>query len=374
MTYGDRMSARHRRPDEDGPTDPGSGPLVDSDGVRFRVADPAHELAGVRLQVDWMTGDLGPGWTPEFAWSDGRWTLDLPRPAAWRLEYQFTVRRDGDTVWTTDPGNPRRVPNPFGDKSEIRFPDYREPPWLLTPATGPVTEIATPGGRLARPVPVRLFSPAGLASDQPAPLLLAHDGSDLAERGRLLSWAAQHARTQPIRVALLDPPDGLRDQWYSADPDYCAHLAEVVLPAITARVLTGSVIGLGASLGALAMLTLQRRHPGSISGLALQSGSFFTPELDPQESGYPFFDRVCAAVRQVAAGPDRSVDAPPRAVPTLITCGTIEENRFNNEAMVTALATQGYPVTFRPVPDAHTMIGWRDAWYPALDELVAGLR
>jgi enterochelin esterase-like enzyme len=373
MTYGDRMSARHRRPDDPGSDESGragDGPLVSDDGVRFRVADGAHALTGVRLEVDWLLGDVDP----EFAWTDGTWSLDLPRPAAWRLEYQFTVRRDGDSVWTTDPGNPRRVPNPFGDKSEIRFPEYREPSWLLTPGTGPVTAVDTPGGRLTEPVPVTLWSPAGLAADTTAPLLLVHDGSDMAARGSLLCWAADHARSTPIRVALLDPPDGLRDRWYSADPDYGAHLAEVVLPALTARVLTGPVIGLGASLGALAMLSLQRRHPGSISALALQSGSFFTPELDPQESGYGHFDRVCAAVRQIGAGPDRSVDAVPRAVPTLITCGAIEENRFNNEAMAAALRAQDYPVTFRLVPDAHTMIGWRDAWFPALDELISGLR
>jgi enterochelin esterase family protein len=373
------MSARHRRPDEPGEHEPGgdptrTGPLIGADGVVFRVADAEHALDGVRLEVDWMLGYLGDGWDPEFAWSDGAWTLDLPRPAAWRLEYQLTVRRDGDTVWTTDPGNPRRVPNPFGDKSEIRFPDYREPSWLLTPADGPITEIDTPDGRLTQPVPVKLWSPAGLASDVGAPLLLVHDGSDVADRGRLLSWAAEHARTRPIRVALLDPPVGLRDQWYSADPDYSAHLAEVVLPALTSRALTGPIVGLGASLGALAMLALQRRHPGSISGLGLQSGSFFTQELDPQESGYRHFGRVCAAVRQIGAGPDLSIDAPPRAVPTLLTCGAIEENRFNNEAMVTALRAQQYPVTFRLVPDAHTMIGWRDAWFPALDELVGSLR
>ncbi len=362
------MSARHRRPDLDEPDL--VGPVVDADGVRFRVADAARQLAGVRLEVDWMLGDIDP----EFAWSDGVWTLQLPRPAAWRLEYQFTFRRDGDTVWTVDPGNPRRVANPFGDKSEIRFPDYREPGWLLTPATGPVARIDTPAGRLDQPVPVRLWSPAGLCSDAVAPLLVANDGTDLADRASLLSWAAAHARSRPIRVALLDPPPGLRDQWYSADPDYAAHLAEIVLPALTSRVLTGPIVGLGASLGALAMLTLQRRHPGSMSALALQSGSFFTRTLDPQESGYRHFDRVCAAVRQISAGPDRSVDATPRVVPTLMTCGTIEENRFNNEAMAAALRAQGYPVTFRSVPDAHTMIGWRDAWFPALDELVATLR
>ncbi len=373
MTYGNRMSARHRRaedPADGGSTAPSVGPLVGPAGVRLRVADPEHGLDGVRLEVDWMLGDVDP----EFAWSDGVWMLDLPRPAAWRLEYQFTVRRDGHTEWTTDPDNPRHVPNPFGDKSEIRFPDYREPGWLLTPDGGPVTEIRTPAGRLDHAVPARLWSPAGLWSDSPAPLLVVHDGSDMASRGRLLSWAAAHARTRPLRVALLDPPPGLRDQWYSADPEYAAHLAEVVLPGLTSRVLTGPIVGLGASLGALAMLTLQRRHPGSMSALALQSGSFFTRTLDPQESGYRHFDRVCAAVRRIGAGPDRSVDAPPRTVPTLLTCGAIEENRFNNEAMAQALRSQGYPVTFRLVPDAHTMIGWRDAWFPALDELVNRVR
>ena len=120
MTYGDRMSARHRLPDDLDTADhqAGSGPLIGSDAVLLRVADTDRVLEGVRLEVDWMLGDVDP----EFVRTDDVWTLDLPRPAAWRLEYQLTVRRDGDTVWTTDPGNPRQVPNPFGEKSEIRFP------------------------------------------------------------------------------------------------------------------------------------------------------------------------------------------------------------------------------------------------------------
>ena len=61
-------------------------------------------------------------------------------------------------------------------------------------------------------------------------------------------------------------------------------------------------------------------------------------------------------------------------MPVLITCGTIEENRFNNEAMAAALRRQHHPVTVRMVPDAHTMIGWRDAWFPALDDLIRPLR
>lgn len=316
-----------------------------------------------------MLGDVDP----EFEWKDGRWSLQLPRPQAWRLEYQLTLRRGTDYEWTADPGNPRRVPNPFGEKSEIRFPDYHEPGWLLTQPEGPLRTIETKAGRLAQPVPVQLWSPSGLSADTVAPLLLVHDGSDMADRGSLLRWATAISRDIPIRVALIDPQHGLRDLWYAANPDYSDHLAEVVLPAITSKVLTGPVIGLGASLGALAMVALQRRHPGSISALALQSGSFFTRELDAQESNFSHFDQVCTAVRMISAGPDLSIDAAPRPVPVLITCGLIEENRFNNESLAAALAQQHHPVTLRLVPDAHTMIGWRDAWFPALDELIRPL-
>lgn len=385
MTYGDRMPTsratsaatgpgRHRAKllepaTEDRDAAP-AGPVISADGVLFRLADPDHELDGVRLEVDWILGDVDP----EFEWTDGEWSRWVPRPDAWRLEYQLTARRGGDYSWMCDPGNPLRVSNPFGDKSEIRFPDYREPHWLLTAVQGPVRRVHTPAGRLAAPVPVQLWSPAGLSADTAAPLLLVHDGSDMADRGSLLAWASSMSADLPIRVALLDPPHGLRDTWYSADSDYSDHLADVVLPALTSLVLTGPIIGMGASLGALGMLTLQRRHPGSISALALQSGSFFTTELDSQESGYAYFDQICAAVRLIATGPDLSTDSTPRPVPVLITCGTIEENRFNNEALAAALRRQHHPVTVRLVPDAHTMIGWRDAWFPALDSLIRPLR
>ncbi len=384
MTYGNRMpspdgaggSARGTDIEADPPSELESAPeseagsdrwepLIGVDSVQFRVADPGAEFDGVRLEVDWVLDT-----DPEFAAVDGGWSLTLPRPDAWRLEYQLTVRRGENTVWTVDPGNPHRVPNPFGEKSEIRFPDYREPPWLLAHPYGPVRSVETPALRLEQPVPVHLWAPEGLPSDSPAPLLVAHDGSDMAERGSLLSWATELSQSFPIRVALLDPPRGLRDTWYAANPDYADHVAQVVLPAIAAKVLTGPVIGLGASLGALGMLTVQRRHPGALSALALQSGSFFTPRLDPQESGFAYFNEVCAAVRMISSGPDLAAAAAPRPVPVLVTCGAIEENRANNEAMAAALGRQGYAVTLRIVPDAHTMIGWRDAWFPALDELV----
>ncbi len=348
---------------------PPRGPVVTADHVAFTYPDERRDLTGVRLEVDWVLGDLDP----EFSWSDGVWSLQVPRPDAWRLEYQLTTRVGRDYTWMCDPANPRRVPNPFGDKSEIRFPEYRQPGWLLTPADGPLRAVRTPKGRLQQPVPVRLWSPRGLSADTAAPLLLAHDGSDMADRGSLLSWATGVSRDMPIRVGLLDPAPGLRDDWYAADPEYADHVADVVIPALTRQVLTGPVIGLGASLGALSMLTIQRRHPGAIGALALQSGSFFTRALDGQESHFAHFEQICRAVEHITAGPEPSSVGAPRPVPVLITCGSIEENLANNREMATALRRQDHPVTLRVVPDAHTMIGWRDAWFPAVDELIAAV-
>ena len=337
-------------------------PVITDQGAILQVDDPAGELDGVHLEAGWMLDGLDP----EFTFSGGRWVLRLPRPAAWRLEYRVLLRHHDGSRTTAGVGAGARS---SGD-AELRFPDYRPPAWLDTPDTGTVRALATPAGRLAEPVPTKLWTPAGLSPSTTAPLLLVHDGTDLAERGQLLRWAS--ALTQPIRVALLDAAPGRRDEWYAADRDYADHLAEVLLPAVSKRVLTGPVIGLGASLGAVALLALQRQHPASVSALALQSGSFFTPQLDAQESGYRFFEPVTAFVRRVVAGPDLS-NAAPRPAPILMTCGAVEENLANNRAMAQALRRQGHPVDLRIVPDAHTVIGWRDAWSPGLDELIASV-
>lgn len=303
---------------------------------------------------------------PEFERVDEGWQLRIDRPAAHRLEYQLTVRTEDSAETAPDPANPFSVPGPFGVKSEIRFPDYREPLWLGAPATGSVIAVDTDSGALEFPVPVFLWSPDDLEPAVPAALLVAHDGYDMADRGSLLALAGElHREHGPLRVALLDPPKGYRDDWYSANPEYADHLASAVLPAIAEKVAVGPVIGMGASLGALSMAHLHRRHPGTFDGLVLQSGSFFTPELDPQESSYRHFDRIAAAVAEISTGPAE------RTIPILLTCGSAEENVFNNRALASALDAQGYLVDLQIVPDAHNMIGWRDAWIPGLDALVA---
>jgi enterochelin esterase-like enzyme len=350
-----------------GPARPPAGPLVDEDGVTFRMADSAQTLAGVRL---WQEVHV-PGDQLDFVFGDGVWTLRLERPGVHRMEYLFELQHaDGGRETVLDPGNPLRVGGAFGEHSVVEFPDYARPTWLdATVSDGEVRHGATRSSSLAGQVGWVLWSASGLADDAPAPLLLVHDGPEFAELSQLLTYAAAmvgSGRLPPLRLALLEP--GPRDERYSANAAYVRAVARVVLPAIRAQVAVSSVVGMGASLGALSMLVLHRRHPAAVDGLFLQSGSFFHQRLDAQERGYARFARIERFVSSTLRAED-----PPRAIPVTMTCGAIEENVENNRLMARALRAQGYEVTFVEVPDVHNYTGWRDAFDPHLTNLVAAV-
>ena len=138
-----------------------------------------------------------------------------------------------------------------------------------------------------------------------------------------------------------------------------------MLPAITGRVATSVRVGMGTSLGALAMLHAHCRYPDTFDALFLQSGSFFQPRFDSQERRFPYYRRVVRFVTDVHDG-----GLPPRPVPAVFTCGLIEENIENNRLMVKTLRGRSYPATLHEVPDMHNYTAWRDAFHPYLTELL----
>ena len=135
-----------------------------------------------------------------------------------------------------------------------------------------------------------------------------------------------------------------------------------VIPALPAA---GRPVGMGASLGALAMLVTQRRAPGTFGALFLQSGSFFKPRFDSQESGFGRYARIVRVVRRILRASDHR-----DPIPVQLTSGAAEENVFNNRVMARALAEQGYEARLDEVPDLHNYIGWRDAFDPHLTRLL----
>jgi enterochelin esterase-like enzyme len=330
----------------------------------LRLADPDERYAAVRLCSDLPLREA------DYARHNGEWQLELAVPPVARLEYELeVVDHDGDAARVCDPGNPHQAPGAFGEKSVLLLPGYTPPGWLDAEGVPAQTqELATPGRGLGAEVHVSVWSPADAGPGEPLPLLVAHDGPEYDRLAGLTRFAAAGIGSGALprhRVALLAP--GERDEWYSASARYAGALVRDVLPTIRSAVgVAGPPVGMGASLGGLAMLYAQRRHPGTFGALFLQSGSFFTPQFDSQESGFPRYQRIVRFVRSTLR---EGVHADP--VPVTLTCGSAEENLENNRLMARTLANQGYPAALHEVPDLHNYTAWRDALEPHLTSLLA---
>jgi enterochelin esterase-like enzyme len=324
----------------------------------LRLPDPARRFGEVVLGQEAVRPRPGP----PFHWRDGAWRLEFPRPDADRLEYLLGI----DGAFAPDPSNPLRAPGPFGDKSVIEWPEYAPPAWLDSLAdAGPVRAVELRCRRLVARVEVLVYAtPKPPASD--APLIVAHDGPEYAAYSgltRFLDAMSWEGRIPPLRAALIQPVD--RNETYSASALYAGALVRELMPEITRLAPHSRRIGMGASLGALAMLHAHRRHPRSFDALLLQSGSFFRQRSDKQESQFGRYNRITRFIGTVLRGIDVE-----RTIPVAITCGTAEENHSNNRAVADALRAQGYPAWFAEIRDGHTWTCWRDAFDPHLAALI----
>jgi enterochelin esterase family protein len=222
-------------------------------------------------------------------------------------------------------------------------------------------DLRLPAPSLSAELTARVWSPPAATYR----VLVAHDGPDYDEHaglGRFAAEAIAGGRLPPFHVVLL--PAGERFEWYSASPAYGRALTSEILPCLDAELGGARVVGAGASLGALAMLHAQRRAPKRFAGLFLQSGSFFQPRFDAQESGFARWTRIIRFTGRVL----RSATGP--AVPVAMTCGSVEENLANNRSMAGALRGQGYDVTFAESPEGHNWTNWRNALEPHLTTLL----
>ena len=147
------------------------------------------------------------------------------------------------------------------------------------------------------------------------------------------------------RDALLVHSDR-RDEDFSCNPRWAAR---------TGRELERGApwLGVGSSLGALALLHLHWGKPGLFGGLLLQSGSFFHHDTERYEREFPRFDRVHRFVDRVLHGRGR-----PAKIPVTMTCGLQEQNLRNNVAVAQALARSGWDVRFVLQPGGHDWPEW----------------
>ncbi|MGC4110157.1 MAG: alpha/beta hydrolase-fold protein [Nocardioides sp.] len=335
---------------------------VDGDEVVVRYDDPDHAARHVGVWAHLHLGDVA------MRRVEGGWEVRLTGLPVDRLEYLLDV--DGDL--RPDPSNPRVAPGPFGDHSWLPLAGYREPRWLgqdvCSSERTSLTLSRTGAGRLD----VELWAPAGIPASEPMPLLMSHDGPEMDAYGGLTAYvgALVAAGELPaMRVALV-APGPRRNKRYAANPAYARALTSRLVPALTEAVATtGRPVLMGQSLGALGALHAAWTSPSTFAGLLLQSGSFFTHELDPQESGFEHWREVTGFVASLRA----AEQAAPGSPPITVVCGTAEENYANNLALCRHLAEIGVETAWGEVRDTHTWTCWRDTLDPHLTELLRTL-
>jgi enterochelin esterase-like enzyme len=331
---------------------------VDGEDVVVRYADPEHHADHVSVWAHLRLGDTS------MARVQGGWEVRLSGLPVDRLEYLLDV----DGRLQPDPGNPHVLPGPFGDHSWLALPGYREPEWLdLEPVPSdrtPVTLSRTAVGR----IDAEVWSPADAHASEPLPMLVCHDGPEMDAYGGLTAYVGALVgvgRLPRMRVALVAA--GARNKRYAANPAYARALCNRLVPTLRETVEThGRPVLMGESLGALAALHASWTNPGTFAGLFLQSGSYFTGDLDPQESGFEFWPEVTGFVASVRA----AEHAAPNAAVTTLTCGTAEENHANNLAMRDTLMRVGVETSWGEVRDGHTWTCWRDTLDPYLTDLL----
>ncbi len=333
---------------------------VEADRVVFRLPDPDAVLTGVRL---WSEVPVGGD---DFTRVVDGWELVVPLPPAHRIEYLYRIDDGAATELIVDPTNPLLVEGVFGDHSWLPMTGYAEPSWLGARTIQGRTRAwsaLTPDGQLTG----ALWAPADAWRGTELPLLICHDGTQMDRYGRLTEFvgtAVAAGALPAMRVLLLDPGTDRNDR-YAAKPRYAKALVEAVIPEVSDQVaVAGKPVLMGQSLGAVAALHAARRYPGSFAGLLLQSGSFFTPEHDPQESGYSHWTQVTGFVSSLYSTPL------PERIPTMIACGTAEENLANNVALAAHLAEIGGDIGWGEVADGHTWTTWRDLLDPHLTRLL----
>ena len=271
--------------------------------------------------------------------------------------------RHGEPV--LDPENPVTVRTAFGDRSVLEMPGYSAPWWLLAPRVEGRLDPHTLRGETTHEVPVTVWSPVDLPDDDPAPMLLVHDGAEYDQLAGITAYSGAlvaAGQLPPHRLALAHPV--IRDAWYSGSPQYLRTIAAAGLDGLGERyAVRGPVVVVGASLGGLTALLLGLLAAPRVGGVYAQSGSFFQVRHDEAESGYRYFGRISRSVQAVL---DMRHAEHPLTVG--MSCGALEENVANNRDMAAALRRAGHDVALREVPDLHNYTAWRDALDPGLTD------
>ncbi|MEJ2257224.1 MAG: alpha/beta hydrolase-fold protein [Woeseiaceae bacterium] len=316
------------------------------------------DVQGVEL-VRWIHGGADHQAFSRIPGTD-LWLLRLEVEDEGRFEYKLAIRDDGHEHLVTDPYNPLRAQDPFGENSECRTWGYERPDWSKprgAPA-GRIEEVVVESPTFGETRTERVYLPAGYDADRPYPLVVIHDGDDFvayADLDVVLDNLIDQGDIRPLVAALVQTRDRIDE--YARGRRHARYLVHELLPVLTARYALSpraeDRVLLGASLGAVASLSTAWRFPGRFGGLLLKSGSFILDEKR-LPGRHPVFHRIARLVAAFRRAPRRPVER------AFVSSGALEGLDSENRALATLLEERGVAVRFNRAWDGHHWRNWRD--------------
>ena len=284
------------------------------------------------------------------------WRLRLRVPDRSRFEYKFDV----DGHWMQDPLNPAQATDPFGANSVCETFGYSAPDWIhARPGveTGSLEETDIHSEAFGEQRRLGIYRPAGYHEQGDYPLVVIHDGFDYVDHAALLPILDNLIAAgdlPPLVAALTQSPDRMVE--YVDDPRHAAFITRDLLPAVesacaVARSPQRRVL-MGASLGAVASLSVAARAPQVFDGVILKSGSFiFDPRLLETRA------RLFRSIMEFIDGLSREERLMHRA---FVCCGRFEGLVGENRRMAAFLRRAGVATRYVESRDAHHWHNWRD--------------
>lgn len=288
------------------------------------------------------------------------WLLRLEVEDEGRFEYKLAIHKDGREHLVTDPNNPLRAQDPFGENSECRTWGYERPEWSRPRGapTGRIESLVVESPTFGETRTERVYLPAGYDADRPYPVVVIHDGDDFvayADLHIVLDNLIEQGDIRPVVAALVQTRDRIDE--YARGRRHARYLVRELLPALNARYAlsdrAADRVLLGASLGAVASLATAWRFPGAFGGLVLKSGSFILDE-GRLEGRHAVFRRIARLVAAFRRAPRRPAER------AFVSCGALEGLDSENRALATFLEERGVAVRFNRAWDGHHWHNWRD--------------
>ena len=289
-----------------------------------------------------------------------RWRLRLQVPGRARFEYKIDIGRGGHGEWINDPLNPLLASDPFGGNSVCQTWGYAVPEWAtpgLAAAGGSIEHFLIPSHSFGGQREVGAYLPAGYDETRSYPLVIVHDGYDYVDHASLvpiLDNLIERGDLPPLIAALTQSPD--RKVEYVDDPRHVNFVVDELLPAFEQRynITPGAHwrVLMGASLGAVASLSIAARAPHTFGGVVLKSGSFiFDQSLLAKR------DELFRRVSEFIDGLGESERLLHRA---FVSCGRYEGLVDQNRRMAAFLRHSGVATRYAENRDAHHWGNWRD--------------